>query len=70
MKMTNSAQGVMLRAFPVYRAEYVLGFVVGMTFTFGAVIPLLVALLVGTVSLVARYGFRAVARVVRGRRVP
>ena len=57
-------------AFPVYRAEYVLGFVVGMTFTFGAVIPLLVALVVGTVSLVARYGFRAVARVVRGRRVP
>ena len=57
-------------AFPVYRAEYILGFVVGMTFTFGAVIPLLVALVVGTVSLVARYCFRAVARVVRGRRVP
>ena len=25
--------------FPIYRAEYLLGFVVGMTFTFGAVLP-------------------------------
>ncbi|KQB38344.1 hypothetical protein [Flavobacterium aquidurense] len=25
--------------FPVYRAEYILGFVIGMTFTFGAVLP-------------------------------
>jgi len=57
-------------AFPVYRAECILGFVVGMTFTFGAVIPLLIALVVGTVSLVARYCIRAVAGVVRGRRVP
>jgi hypothetical protein len=57
-------------AFPVYRAEYILGFVVGMTFTFGAVIPLLVALVVGTVSLVARYCWRAVASLVRSRRAP
>jgi hypothetical protein len=57
-------------AFPVYRAECILGFVVGMTFTFGAVIPLLIALVVGTVSVVARSCFRAVASVVRGRRAP
>ncbi|MGL6223486.1 MAG: hypothetical protein ACRC6L_07880 [Steroidobacteraceae bacterium] len=57
-------------AFPVYRAEYILGFVVGMTFTFGSVLPLLIALVVGTVSLVARYCFRTAARVIRGRRVP
>lgn len=25
--------------FPIYRAEYILGFVIGMTFTFGAVLP-------------------------------
>lgn len=25
--------------FPIYRAEYLLGFVIGMTFTFGAVLP-------------------------------
>ncbi len=57
-------------AFPVYRSEYMLGFVVGMTFTFGAVLPLLVALVVGTVSLVARSCFRAVAKLLRSRRVP
>jgi hypothetical protein len=56
--------------FPVYRAECILGFVAGMMFTFGAVIPLLIALVVGTVSLVARFCIRAVAGAVRRRRVP
>ncbi|MDE1960025.1 MAG: hypothetical protein KGH80_00360, partial [Xanthomonadaceae bacterium] len=38
---------------PVYRGEYVLGFVLGMTFTFGAVLPTLVALFVFAISLSA-----------------
>lgn len=57
-------------AYPVYRPECILGFVVGMTFTFGAVIPLLVALVVGTVSLLGRYCIHAVAGLVRRRRLP
>ena len=40
---------------PVYRVEYLLGFVVGMTVAFGAVLPLLVALVVAAVSFAARY---------------
>jgi len=41
-------------AFPVYRAEYIFGFVVGMTIAFGSVIPLAFALFFGTVSFVLR----------------
>jgi hypothetical protein len=36
---------------PIYRAEYILGFVIGMTFTFGAVLP------TGIASLFAAVGF-------------
>ena len=35
---------------PTYRAEYVLGFVLGMTFTFGAVLPTIVALVIASFS--------------------
>lgn len=38
--------------FPIYRAEYVLGFVLGMTFTFGAVLPTGFAALVALVASV------------------
>lgn len=38
---------------PVHRGEYVLGFVLGMTFTFGAVLPALAAAFVATVSAIA-----------------
>lgn len=50
---------------PIYRAECVLGFVVGMTFTFGAVLPALVAAVFATISIVVRFLFRAVASIVR-----
>ncbi len=40
--------------FPVYRAEYILGFVVGMTAIFGGVLPLIVALVVALFSFVSR----------------
>ncbi|MDH5821728.1 hypothetical protein QFW77_01795 [Luteimonas sp. RD2P54] len=52
-------------ALPVYRAEYVFGFIVGMTFTFGAVLPSLVAAVLAAVSVVVRLVFRGVAAVVR-----
>jgi len=41
-------------AFPVYRAEYIFGLVVGMTVVFGSVIPLALALFFATVSFVLR----------------
>jgi len=50
---------------PVYRAECVAGFVAGMAFTFGGVLPLLVALVFATLSAVVRFGARAVWRRVR-----
>lgn len=41
-------------AFPIYRAEYILGFLMGMTFTFGGVLPLIIALVFATISIVVR----------------
>jgi hypothetical protein len=41
-------------ALPVYRAEYIFGFVTGMTITFGSVIPLTFALVFATISFVVR----------------
>ena len=40
---------------PVYRAEYVLGFMLGMTFTFGAVLPSLIACMLATFSRVTHW---------------
>ena len=40
---------------PVYRGEYVLGFVLGMTFTFGAILPTAAAAFVAIVSAIAHY---------------
>ena len=44
--------GLILR---VYRGEYVLGFVLGMSFTFGAMLPTLAAVFVSAVSALAHY---------------
>lgn len=53
---------------PVYRAECIAGFVAGMAFTFGGVLPLLVALVFATLSVVVRFGIRAVWRRVHSAR--
>lgn len=42
----------------VYRSEYLLGFVLGMTFVFGAVLPTLIGSLVASVSAVVHLGIR------------
>ncbi|HEX4854253.1 hypothetical protein [Arenimonas sp.] len=47
-------------ALPVYRVEFLLGFVLGMTFTFGGVLPALIGAVFGLISL----GVRLVARAV------
>ncbi|MEX0330402.1 MAG: hypothetical protein AB3N64_03165 [Puniceicoccaceae bacterium] len=36
--------------FPIYRGEYVLGFILGMSYTFGAVLPTAFAIVVGLLS--------------------
>lgn len=43
---------------PVYRAECVLGFVLGMTFTFGAVLPTVIGSMVAAVSAIMHLGVR------------
>ena len=52
---------VVALALPVYRAEYIAGFVTGMTVTFGGVLPLLVAAVAGVFSFVVRFSFRWIA---------
>jgi hypothetical protein len=53
---------------PVYRAEYSFGFVIGMTITFGSVIPLAFALFFGTISFALRHAAVFVLSAVRKRR--
>lgn len=50
---------------PIYRIECIFGFVVGMTFTFGAVLPALVAVVFAAVSVVVHIVFRAVLSAIR-----
>ena len=45
---------------PVYRAECVLGFVLGMTFTFGAILPTLVAFVIAAFSALVHLCVRPV----------
>lgn len=52
-------------ALPIYRVECILGFVVGMTFTFGAVLPALVATVFAAISVVLRLAFRTLVAMVR-----
>ena len=54
--------GVLLLALllPVYRAECVLGFVLGMTFTFGAILPTLVASVIAAFSALVQLCVRPV----------
>ncbi|MDQ6769716.1 MAG: hypothetical protein M3Z54_06985 [Gemmatimonadota bacterium] len=53
-------QGMLLLAIllPVYRAECVLGFVLGMAFTFGAVLPTVAGSIIGAVSAVMHLAIR------------
>lgn len=55
-------------ALPIYRIECVLGFVMGMTFTFGGILPVIVATVFATISFVTRTLFLWLARTVKSRR--
>jgi len=52
-----------------YRAEYLLGFALGMTFTFGAVLPVLVGGVIALFAWLARLLFGTLVRLARGRPV-
>jgi len=56
---------VLAAALPIYRVECILGFVVGMTFTFGAVLSALVAVVLAAVSVTVRFAFRSVIAAIR-----
>ena len=51
---------------PIYRAEYVFGFVLALTYTFGAVLPMVIATVIAVLSLVLHrlilYGLRRLVR--------
>jgi len=51
---------------PIYRGEYILGFVLGMMLTFGGMLPMVVAAVVASVSWAAHVLFRAVMRLFSG----
>ena len=53
---------------PVYRIEYIFGFVVGMTFTFGSVIPLVFALVFAAISFAVRHTVAFIVSKARGRK--
>ncbi|MCU0755941.1 MAG: hypothetical protein MUE46_12585 [Xanthomonadales bacterium] len=55
---------------PIYRAEYLLGFVVGITLTFGAVLPLAIGAVFAVISFAVRYIIRCALAVFRKRRAP
>ena len=54
---------------PVYRSEYILGFVIGMTYTFGAVLPTLVGSILALIGIVIYYGIRPVILYLRSKLV-
>lgn len=54
---------------PIYRAEYIFGFVLGMTFVLGAVLPTFAALVGAGISAIAHFAIRPImARVFRAGR--
>lgn len=54
------AQVLLALVLPAYRAECVLGFVLGMTFTFGAVLPTAVGSVMAALSAIVHLGVRPV----------
>ena len=52
---------------PLYRSEYILGFVIGMTFTFGAVLPILVGSILAFIAFLLYKIFRPAILFVRSK---
>lgn len=60
-----NAAPLLALAFPIYRAEYIWGFVLAMSYTFGGVLPLLIASVLALLGVVLHLGPRWVIRRVR-----
>ena len=60
-------QGILVLAlcFPLYRAEYLLGFVLGMTYTFGGVLPLGIGSVLALICFVLYKGIRFIIKGIR-----
>jgi len=56
---------VLALALPLYRVEFMFGFVLGMTMTFGSILPALIISIIGIVSLAVRSAGMAVFRLVK-----
>ena len=56
---------VLALALPLYRVEFMFGFVLGMTMTFGSVLPALIISIVGLVSLAVRGASMALLRIIK-----
>lgn len=55
---------------PVYRAEYILGFVLGMAVTFGAVLPVIIAAVIASFSKLVHVVFGIALRLIRSHPAP
>lgn len=55
---------------PLYRPEYILGLIYGMTFTFGAILPTIINLLIAAVSATLHFLVRQVFRLIGPRTAP
>ena len=65
-------QGLFLLAFllPIYRAEFLLGFVLGMTYTFGAILPTFIGSIFVGISYVAhKFVYPLVVRIFRNNKM-
>jgi hypothetical protein len=56
--------------FPIYRGEYMLGFVLGMDFAFGVVLSAVAACIIASISAVFRLSVRRVLKFIAARRRP
>lgn len=69
--LENLTSGVLLLlcvfaiVYPIYRIEYIFGFVVGMTITIGGVLPLFFALILAMISFVIRFIIKNIAGLIR-----
>lgn len=52
---------------PIYRSEYLLGFVLGMTYTFGAVLPTGIGLIIAGIASLIYIGLRSITSYIKGR---
>lgn len=61
-RLQVNAAPLLALAFPIYRAEYIWGFVLSLSYTFGGVLPLLIAGVLALLGVVLHLGPRVLLR--------